>query len=204
TVILTQTVKGYGMGVSGEGQNITHQQKKMAEQALKDFRDRFEIPVSDEQVADAPFYKPADDSEEIKYLHERRKALGGYLPTRRTQGDSLKIPELKAFDKLLQSSGDREMSTTMVYTRILQVLTRDKNIKDRVVPIIPDEARTFGMEGMFRSIGIYSPVGQLFEPEDAGQLAYYKEAKNGQNLEEGITEAGAMSSWVAAATSYSN
>ncbi len=204
TVILAKTVKGYGMGEAGEGQNITHQQKKMAEEALKEFRDRFEIPISDDKIADAPFYKPDDDSEEIQYLHERRKELGGYLPQRRTEGDKLKIPELKAFDKLLQGSGDREMATTMVFTRVLQILTRDKNIKDRVVPIIPDEARTFGMEGMFRRLGIYSPVGQLFTPEDSDQLAFYKEAKDGQILEEGITEAGAMSSLIAAATSYSN
>ncbi|HET7314197.1 pyruvate dehydrogenase (acetyl-transferring), homodimeric type [Salinisphaera sp.] len=204
TVILAKTVKGYGMGEAGEGQNITHQQKKMAEDALKEFRDRFEIPISDDKIADAPFYKPDEDSDEMKYLHERRKELGGYLPQRRTQGDAIEIPELSAFDKLLQGSGDRGMATTMVFTRILQILTRDKNIKDRVVPIIPDEARTFGMEGMFRSLGIYSPVGQLFTPEDSEQLAFYKEATDGQILEEGITEAGAMSSFVAAATSYSN
>ena len=204
TVILAKTVKGYGMGEAGEGQNITHQQKKMAEDALKEFRDRFEIPIPDDKIADAPFYKPDDDSEEIQYLHARRKELGGYLPQRRTEGDKLKIPELSAFQKLLDGSGDREMATTMVFTRILQILTRDKNIKDRIVPIIPDEARTFGMEGMFRSLGIYSPVGQLFVPEDSDQLAFYKEAKDGQILEEGITEAGAMSSFMAAATSYSN
>jgi pyruvate dehydrogenase E1 component len=204
TVILAKTVKGYGMGEAGEGQNITHQQKKMAEQALKEFRDRFEIPVSDEQVADAPFYKPDENSEEMQYLHARRQELGGYLPYRRTQGDALEIPGLQAFDKMLQGTGEHAMATTMVFTRLLQMLLRDKNVKDRIVPIIPDEARTFGMEGMFRSIGIYSPVGQLFEPEDSGQLAYYKEAVNGQILEEGITEAGAMSSFMAAATSYSN
>ena len=204
TVILAKTVKGYGMGEAGEGQNITHQQKKMGEEALKEFRDRFEIPVSDDEISEAPFYKPDEDSEEMKYLHARRKELGGYLPQRRTQGDQLEIPPLSVFDKLLKGSGDREMATTMVFTRILQILTRDKNIKDRIVPIIPDEARTFGMEGMFRSMGIYSPVGQLFVPEDSDQLAFYKEARNGQILEEGITEAGAMSSFMAAATSYSN
>ena len=204
TVILAKTVKGYGMGEAGEGQNITHQQKKMAEEALKEFRDRFEIPISDDKIADAPFYKPDDDSEEIKYLHERRRELGGYLPQRRTQGDTLEIPPLSIFQKLLDGSGDREMATTMVFTRILQLLIRDKNIKDRIVPIIPDEARTFGMEGMFRSMGIYSPVGQLFVPEDSDQLAFYKESTDGQILEEGITEAGAISSFIAAATSYSN
>jgi len=203
TVILAKTVKGYGMGEAGEGQNITHQQKKMAEEALKEFRDRFEIPIDDDKIADAPFYKPDEDSEEMKYLHARRKELGGYLPQRRTQGDALEIPPLKVFDKLLQGSGDRDMATTMVFTRMLQILTRDKNIKERIVPIIPDEARTFGMEGMFRSLGIYSPVGQLFVPEDSDQLAFYKEARDGQILEEGITEAGAISSFIAAATSYS-
>jgi pyruvate dehydrogenase E1 component len=203
-VILAKTVKGYGMGEAGEGQNITHQQKKMGEDALKEFRDRFEIPVDDDKIADAPFYKPDEDSEEIQYLKARRKELGGYLPQRRTEGDKLQIPELSAFDKLLQGSGEREMATTMVFTRILQILIRDKNIKDRIVPIIPDEARTFGMEGMFRSLGIYSPVGQLFVPEDSDQLAFYKESVKGQILEEGITEAGAMSSFIAAATAYSN
>jgi len=204
TVILAKTVKGYGMGEAGEGQNITHQQKKMGEDALKEFRDRFEIPVDDDKIAEAPFYKPAEDSEEIQYLKARRKELGGYLPQRRTDGDKLEIPPLSAFQKLLDGSGDREMATTMVFVRILQILTRDKNVKDRVVPIIPDEARTFGMEGMFRSLGIYSPVGQLFKPEDSDQLAFYKESVKGQILEEGITEAGAISSWIAAATAYSN
>lgn len=204
TLILTQTVKGYGMGESGEGQNIAHQQKKMAEDSLKEFRDRFDVPIPDDQVADAPFYKPADDSEEMQYLHARRQELGGYLPQRRQDWETLEIPPLSTFDKVLQGSGDREMSTTMAYVRVLQILTRDKNIKNRLVPIIPDEARTFGMEGMFRSMGIYSPVGQLFSPEDADQLAYYKEAKDGQILEEGITEAGSMSSFIAAGTAYYN
>lgn len=203
TVILAQTVKGYGMGEEGEAQNITHQQKSMAEPGLRHFRDRFDIPVSDEEIAEAPFVKPAEDSEEMAYMHARREELGGYLPRRRTEGDKLQIPELSAFRKLLESSGEREMSTTMAFTRILQILDRDKNIKDRVVPIVPDEARTFGMEGMFRTMGIYSHVGQLFEPEDSEQLMHYHETKNGQILEEGITEAGAISSFTAAATSYS-
>ncbi|AWN17910.1 pyruvate dehydrogenase (acetyl-transferring), homodimeric type [Salinisphaera sp. LB1] len=204
TVILAKTIKGYGMGEAGEGQNITHQQKKMAEDALKAFRDRFEIPVNDDEIAEAPLYKPADDSEEIQYLQARRQELGGYLPQRRQDWEQLEIPALATFSKLLQGSGDREMSTTMAFVRILQILTRDKHLKDRLVPIIPDEARTFGMEGMFRSMGIYAPFGQHFSPEDADQLAYYKEAQDGQILEEGITEAGAISSFIAAGTSYYN
>ncbi len=204
TVILAKTVKGYGMGEAGEGQNITHQQKKMAENALKDFRDRFHIPVPDEQVADAPFYKPADDSPEIKYLRERREALGGYLPERRITAEPLKIPALSAFDVLLKDSGDREMSTTMAFVRALSIIARDKGLASRLVPIVPDEARTFGMEGLFRQVGIYSPKGQLYEPQDADQLMYYREDKKGQILQEGINEAGAMSSWIAAATAYAN
>jgi pyruvate dehydrogenase E1 component len=204
TVILAKTVKGYGMGEAGEGQNITHQQKKMGEDALKAFRDRFQIPISDDQIKDTPFYKPADDSPEIQYLHERRKALGGYLPQRRSKGEPLEIPPLSAFDRLLQSTGEREISTTMAFVQMMQILLRDKKVGPRVVPIIPDEARTFGMEGMFRQLGIYSCVGQKYKPEDADQLAFYKEDIKGQILEEGITESGAMSSWIAAATSYSN
>ncbi len=204
TVILAKTVKGYGMGEAGEGQNITHQQKKMAETALKEFRDRFHIPVPDEQVADAPFYKPADDSPEIKYLHERRQALGGYLPSRHVTAAPIKVPDLSAFDVLLKDSGEREMSTTMAYVRALSIIARDKALAPRLVPIVPDEARTFGMEGLFRQIGIYSPKGQLYEPQDADQLMYYREDKKGQILQEGINEAGAMSSWIAAATAYAN
>ncbi|MBL6749101.1 MAG: pyruvate dehydrogenase (acetyl-transferring), homodimeric type [Nevskia sp.] len=204
TVILPMTVKGYGMGEAGEGQNITHQQKKMGEDALKAFRDRFEIPISDEQIKDTPFYKPPEDSPEIRYLHERRKALGGYLPHRRARGEPLEIPPLSIFERLLQSTGEREISTTMAFVQMLQMLLRDRNVGPRVVPIVPDEARTFGMEGMFRQLGIYSCVGQKYKPEDADQLAFYKEDIKGQILEEGITEAGAMSSWIAAATSYSN
>ncbi len=204
TVILAKTVKGYGMGSSGEGQNITHQQKKMGLEALKEFRDRFDIPVADEDLEKTPFYKPAEDSPEMQYLRERRKALGGYLPQRRREAEPLKIPELSAFDLLLKDTGEREMSTTMAYVRILSILARDKNLAKHIVPIVPDEARTFGMEGLFRQLGIYSSVGQLYTPEDADQLMLYKESKNGQILQEGINEAGAMSSWIAAGTAYSN
>lgn len=204
TVILAKTVKGYGMGVAGEGQNITHQQKKMGEDALKAFRDRFHIPIGDDVIADAPFFKPAEDSPEAKYLHERRQALGGYLPKRNLNAVPLDVPELSAFDSLLHGSGDREMSTTMALVRALNILVKDKNIGQNIVPIIPDEARTFGMEGMFRQLGIYSSVGQLYEPQDADQVMYYREDIKGQILEEGINEAGAFSSWIAAATAYSN
>jgi pyruvate dehydrogenase E1 component len=204
TVILAKTVKGYGMGVAGEGQNITHQQKKMGEDALKAFRDRFHIPIGDDVIADAPFFKPAEDSPEAKYLHERRQALGGYLPKRNLNAVPLDVPELSAFDSLLHGSGDREMSTTMAVVRALNILVKDKKIGQNIVPIIPDEARTFGMEGMFRQLGIYSSVGQLYEPQDADQVMYYREDIKGQILEEGINEAGAFSSWIAAATAYSN
>ncbi|MDD2816902.1 MAG: pyruvate dehydrogenase (acetyl-transferring), homodimeric type [Thiotrichaceae bacterium] len=204
TVILAKTVKGYGMGVAGEGQNITHQQKKMGEDSLKAFRDRFHIPIGDDVIADAPFFKPAEDSPEAKYLHERRQALGGYLPKRNLNAVPLDVPELSAFDSLLHGSGEREMSTTMALVRMLNVLVKDKKIGQNVVPIIPDEARTFGMEGMFRQLGIYSSVGQLYEPQDADQVMYYREDIKGQILEEGINEAGAFSSWIAAATAYSN
>ncbi len=204
TVILAKTVKGYGMGEAGEGQNTTHSQKKMAREALIQFRDRFDIPISDDEIDETPFYRPAPDSEEMKYLHSQRKKLGGYLPSRRSKSDPLDIPSLDSFKALLESTGDREMSTTMAIVRIMSTLARDKKIGKRVVPIVPDEARTFGMEGMFRQMGIYAPSGQLYEPEDADQLMWYKEQKNGQILQEGINEAGAMSSWIAAATSYSN
>ncbi len=204
TVILAKTVKGYGMGVAGEGQNITHQQKKMGVEALRAFRDRFNIPIPDEQLADAPFYRPPEDSEEIKYLRARREALGGYLPARHSEAPKLEIPDLSAFELLLKGSGERELSTTMAFVRILSILVRDKKIARHIVPIVPDEARTFGMEGLFRQLGIYSAQGQLYEPQDADQLMYYKEDKRGQILEEGITEAGAMSSWIAAGTSYAN
>jgi pyruvate dehydrogenase E1 component len=204
TVILAKTVKGYGMGEAGEGQNITHQQKKMGEDALRAFRDRFDIPVPDDQVAKAPYYRPADDSAEVKYINERRKALGGYLPSRRKTADPLKIPDISAFDAQLKGTGDREISTTMAFVRMLTTLVRDKEIGKNVVPIVADEARTFGMEGLFRQVGIYSSVGQKYRPEDADQLMYYREDQKGQILEEGISEAGATSSWIAAGTSYSN
>ncbi|AKH21579.1 pyruvate dehydrogenase (acetyl-transferring), homodimeric type [Sedimenticola thiotaurini] len=204
TVILAKTVKGYGMGVAGEGQNITHSQKKMGEAALKAFRDRFNIPIPDEQLNDTPFYKPAEDSPELKYLRERREALGGYLPARNATTEPLEVPPLEFFKVMLESSGDREMSTTMAFVRILSILIRDQKLGKLVVPIIPDEARTFGMEGMFRQLGIYSSVGQLYTPVDSEQVMYYREDKKGQILQEGITEAGAMSSWIAAATAYAN
>ncbi|MCF8017303.1 MAG: pyruvate dehydrogenase (acetyl-transferring), homodimeric type [Chromatiaceae bacterium] len=204
TVILAKTVKGYGMGVAGEGMNITHSQKKMGETHLKAFRDRFNIPISDEQIGAAPFYKPAPDSPELKYLQERREALGGPLPARFDDAPALAVPELTAFSQLLESSGEREMSTTMAMVRLMTMILRDKAIGKLVVPIVPDEARTFGMEGMFRQLGIYSHVGQLYEPVDSDQVMYYREETNGQILQEGINEAGAMSSWIAAATAYAN
>ncbi len=204
TVILAKTVKGYGMGVAGEGQNITHSQKKMGEAALKAFRDRFNIPIGDDVIGSAPFYKPAADSPEMKYMHERRQALGGYMPQRRTQVTPIEAPGLDQFKPMLEGSGEREQSTTMAFVRLLNMLIRDKQIGKQVVPIVPDEARTFGMEGMFRQLGIYSSVGQLYEPVDADQVMFYREDKKGQILQEGINEAGAMSSWIAAATAYSN
>ncbi|GAB6040535.1 pyruvate dehydrogenase (acetyl-transferring), homodimeric type [Endothiovibrio diazotrophicus] len=204
TVILAKTIKGYGMGEAGEGMNITHQQKKMGDTALRHFRDRFAIPVSDEHLATAALYRPGEESPELKYMKERREALGGYLPSRNREAPALEVPELAAFDGLLKGSGEREMSTTMAMVRILTQLTKDKKIGKYIVPIVPDEARTFGMEGLFRQVGIYSSKGQLYEPEDAAQLMYYKESKSGQILEEGINEAGAMSSWVAAGTAYSS
>jgi pyruvate dehydrogenase E1 component len=204
TVILAKTVKGYGMGEAGEGQNITHSQKKMGEESLRAFRDRFNIPIPDDQISSAPFFKPPSDSPEMAYLHERRAALGGYMPSRRTKANTLTIPPLDSFKALLDGSGDREMSTTMAFVRFLSSLTRDKSVGKFVVPIVPDEARTFGMEGMFRQLGIYSSLGQLYKPVDSDQVMYYREDKKGQILQEGINEAGAMSSWIAAATSYSN
>ena len=203
TVILAKTVKGYGMGESGEGQMIAHQAKKMTQDALKQFRDRFDIPMPDDQIAKMPFISFAPDSPEAKYLAERRAALGGYLPQRRRKSAALAAPPLSTFDRLLQSSGEREISTTMAMVQMLGTLLRDKTLGKHIVPIVPDESRTFGMEGMFRQLGIYSAVGQLYKPQDADQLMYYREDKAGQVLQEGINEAGAMSSWIAAATSYS-
>src|SRR5580765_7907275 len=203
TVILAKTVKGYGMGESGEGQMISHQAKKMNEEALRQFRDRFAIPVSDEQLKDVPFVRFADDTPEMKYLREHRAALGGHLPARRSKSQPIEIPPLSAFSPQLKSTGDREISTTMAFVRILTTLLRDKAIGKRIVPIVPDESRTFGMEGMFRQFGIFSQVGQLYRPEDADELMFYREDKTGQILQEGINEPGAMASWIAAATSYS-
>lgn len=204
TVILVKTVKGYGMGESGEGQNITHQQKKMGEKSLKKFRDRFNIPISDEAIADTPFYKPDDDSDEVRYLKAQREKLGGYFFGKRQSAPELDIPDISIHAKLLEGTGEREISTTMAFVRFLNALLKDKQIGKHVVPIVPDEARTFGMEGMFRQYGIYSAVGQLYEPVDSDQVMYYREDIKGQVLEEGINEAGAFSSWLAAATAYRN
>jgi pyruvate dehydrogenase E1 component len=204
TVILAKTVKGFGMGDAGEGQNVTHQRKKLDEDALKAFRDRFNIPVSDAEIGELPFARPEENSEEMRYLQEKRKRLGGYLPARRNNAQSLMVPALEVFKGQLEGTGDREISTTMVLVRILSTLVRDKNIGERIVPIVPDEARTFGMEGMFRQVGIYSSKGQLYTPQDADQLMYYREDEKGQILEEGINEGGAMCSWMAAGTAYTN
>jgi len=203
TVILAKTVKGYGMGEAGEAQNTTHQQKSMDIASLKAFRDRFDLPLTDEQVENLSFYKPPADSPEMKYMAERRAAMGGYVPARRRKGNELTVPPLSAFENMLAATGDREISTTMAFVRILSTLVRDKQVGKYIVPIVPDEARTFGMEGMFRQLGIYSSVGQLYEPQDNDQVMFYKESKDGQILEEGINEAGAFSSWIAAATAYS-
>jgi pyruvate dehydrogenase E1 component len=204
TVILAKTVKGFGLGASGEALNIAHNVKKMDVDSIKQFRDRFNIPVADEAIADLPYFKFAEDSEEYKYMKSRREALGGSLPQRRPQAEEqLEIPELKIFDAILKGSGDREVSSTMTFVRVLNALLKDKKIGKRVVPIIPDEARTFGMEGLFRQVGIYANEGQKYIPQDADQVAYYREDKKGQVLQEGINELGAMASWVAAGTSYS-
>ena len=204
TVILAKTIKGYGMGESGEGQNITHQAKKMNEKALFAFRDRFQLDLSDDEVKDVSFHKPADDSPEMEYMKARRAELGGSLPQRRTEAPPLPVPELSAFRAQLDGTGEREISTTMAFVRILSTLVRDKQLGPHVVPIVPDESRTFGMEGMFRQLGIFSQVGQLYEPQDADQLMSYREDKSGQILQEGINEPGAFSSWISAATSYAN
>jgi pyruvate dehydrogenase E1 component len=204
TVILAKTIKGYGMGESGESQNITHQQKKMGTSSIRTFRDRFGVPVPDEKLDEVPYLKFDENSREYKYLTERRDALGGILPSRRRKAEPLEVPPLSAFESLLKATGEgREMSTTMAFVRILSTLIRDKKIGKQVVPIVPDESRTFGMEGMFRQLGIYSHVGQLYTPQDASQLMFYKEDQSGQILQEGINEPGAMSSWMAAATAYS-
>jgi pyruvate dehydrogenase E1 component len=204
TVILAKTVKGFGMGKAGEGLNSAHQQKKLADDSLREFRDRFNIPISDEEIEGLAFRKPAPDSEELRYLQSRRASLGGYVPARNSVAPPLVVPPLESFSALLEGSGDREISTTMAFVRILTALVKDKNIGRHIVPIVPDEARTFGMEGMFRQVGIYSSVGQLYTPQDADQLMFYREDKQGQILEEGINEAGSLCSWIAAATAYSN
>jgi len=203
--LLIKTVKGFGMGKAGEGKNTVHQTKKLTDEDIKIFRDRFNIPVPDSELPKLPFYKPADDTPEMKYLHERRRALGGYLPHRRTRADeSFTVPALETFKAVLEPTAEgREISTTQAYVRFLTQLLRDKALGPRVVPILVDEARTFGMEGLFRQVGIYNPAGQQYTPVDKDQVMYYKEDKAGQILQEGINEAGGMSSWIAAATSYS-
>ena len=205
TVLLIKTVKGFGMGKIGEGKNNVHQTKKLADEDIKAFRDRFNIPIPDSQLADIPFYKPAEDTPEMRYLHERRKALGGYLPHRRVKADEqFTVPPLETFKSVIEPTAEgREISTTQAYVRFLTQLLRDQALGPRVVPILVDEARTFGMEGLFRQIGIYNPDGQKYTPVDKDQVMYYKEDVKGQILQEGINEAGGMSSWIAAATSYS-
>ncbi|HEU4851636.1 MAG TPA: pyruvate dehydrogenase (acetyl-transferring), homodimeric type [Telluria sp.] len=206
TVLLVKTIKGYGMGKSGEARNTAHQTKKLDDEAIREMRDRYGIPIPDDKLKDIPFFKPSDDAPEMQYLHERRKALGGYLPQRREKAEeSLQVPALAAFQNVLDATPEgREISTTQAFVRILAVLLRDQNVKERVVPIVVDESRTFGMEGLFRQIGIFSQQGQLYEPVDKDQVMYYREDKAGQVLQEGINEAGGMCSWIAAATSYSS
>ena len=204
TVILAMTIKGYGLGEAGEGRNITHQQKKLNEEEMREFRDRFDIPIADADLAEAPFYRPPENSEEIRYLQERRAILGGYVPARVVSVPELPAPKLDLFADFLQGSGDREVSTTMAYVQMLAKLLKDKGLGKLIVPIVPDEARTFGMEALFRGAGIYAHQGQLYEPVDSHLLLYYREAQDGQILEEGITEAGAMSSFIAAGTAYAN
>ncbi len=203
TVILAKTVKGYGMGTAGEGQNRTHSQKKLSEEEMIAYKNRFNIPLSDQEAAACTYYRPAQDSPEMKYIKERRETLGGVFPVRNAAAAPLEIPDIGIFARMLESTGDKEMSTTMAFVRMITALTRDKKIGKNIVPIVPDEARTFGMEGLFRQLGIYSSVGQLYTPQDKDQVMFYKEEKAGQILEEGINEAGAISSWIAAATTYS-
>jgi len=206
TVILAKTIKGYGMGHVGQAKNPTHQQKKLDMASVREFRDRFNIPIPDDKIEQLPYFKPSEDSPEMKYLHERRKALGGYLPHRRRKADEqFKAPELEAFKAVLEPTAEgREISTTQAFVRIINQILRDKQLGPRVVPILADESRTFGMEGLFRQIGIYAPEGQKYVPVDKDQVMYYREIENGQLLQEGINEAGAFSSWMAAATSYSS
>ena len=202
TVILAKTIKGYGLGEAGEGRNITHPQKKLNEEELVEFRRRFDIPISDDAARRAEFYRPPEDSPEMQYLHGRRKALGGFVPGRRSPTVKLKPPKWEDYAEFFAGSEGREVSTTMAFVRLLVRLMRDKNIGRYIVPIVPDEARTFGMESLFRQFGIYSHVGQLYEPVDSETVLYYREAKDGQILEEGITEAGAMSSFIAAGSAH--
>ena len=204
TVILAKTIKGYGLGEAGEGRNVTHQQKKLNEKELREFRTRFGVPINDEEVADTPFYRPSKDSPEIQYLLERRKTLGGFIPARKTSAKPLEVPALEGYAEFLRGSERFEVSTTMAFVRMLGMLLRNKHVGRRIVPIIPDEARTFGMDPLFREIGIYSSKGQVYEPVDSESLLYYHETHDGQILEEGITEAGAMSSFIAAGTAYAN
>src|SRR5437868_14607719 len=204
TIILAKTIKGYGLGEAGEGKNITHQQKKLNDDELRIFRSRFGIPIPDGELHDAPFYRPSDDSAEIQYMQERRRQLGGYLPERKVRSTPLKAVPESHFEEFYKGTDGREASTTMVFVRLFSKLLRDPEIGKLIVPIIPDEARTFGMEALFRQVGIYSSVGQLYEPVDMDTLLYYREAKDGQILEEGITEAGSMSSFIAAGTAYAN
>ena len=204
TVILARTIKGYGLGEAGEGRNITHNQKKLNEEELLYFRDRFNVPLSDDEATQAPFYRFSDESNEYKYLSEKRKKLGGPLPFRVNKPTPVSVPKISIFQEMLDGTGERSISTTMSFVRLLTILTKDKSIGKRIVPIIPDEARTFGMDPLFRQLGIYASAGQLYDPVDSDQFLYYKEAKNGQILEEGINEAGSISSFIAAGTSYSN
>jgi pyruvate dehydrogenase E1 component len=204
TVILAKTVKGYGLGSAGEGMNVAHNTKKLVADQVREFRDRFSIPLSDKELEDIPFLRPDEKSPEMQYLRERQAALGGSVPTRRRNVEApLPVPKLEAFKALLEDSGERSFSTTMAYTRALGALIRDKVVGPRIVPIVSDETRTFGMEGMFRQVGMYSALGQLYRPQDADQLMWYREDKTGQILQEGIDEAGAISSWIAAGTAYS-
>jgi pyruvate dehydrogenase E1 component len=202
TVILARTIKGYGLGEAGEGKNVTHQQKKLNEDELREFRTRFDIPVTDQQCTEVPFYRPPDDSEEIRYLRARRQELGGYVPQRRVRAKPIAANLEESFKEFSAGSDGREISTTMAFVAILRKLLRDPELGKLIVPIVPDEARTFGMESLFRTVGIYSSVGQRYEPVDVNTLLYYKEAKDGQILEEGITEAGSMASFIAAGTAY--
>ena len=202
TVILARTIKGYGLGEAGEGKNITHQQKKMNDTDLKTFRDRFNVPIPDDRIAETPFYRPAEGSSELQYMQERRAALGGPVPRRVVTAPSIRPALEGVFDEFKKGTAGRKASTTSVFVKLLAKLLRDKEVGDLIVPIVPDEARTFGMESLFREVGIYSSIGQLYEPVDMATLLYYKEAKDGQILEEGITEAGSISSWIAAGTAY--